>query len=305
MKKKTLTIDIGGTFIKYGLIDEYCQLSLKSKVKTPYKGKEEFLKTLKKIYLEYKEYGLNGIAISAPGLIDVDKGIMVTSGMLTYLEGIHLSEELSQLCDNIFVTVENDAKAAALCESWKGVAKDADNCVVIVFGSGIGGGVVIGRNVLRGKDLIAGEFSPLFIDLKKDSYDNFAQVYSTLAIVKKVQDKKNNMTIDGETIMQLYENNDLDVTEILEEWFVAIAKYCFNIDNILNPDCICIGGGISQNPLFVKKINEAIEDISKNAFVFKKPVVKTCKYYNDSNLIGAYYTFLQLMERKKDVLNDN
>lgn len=294
MKEKTLTIDIGGTFIKYGLIDENCQLSQLSKIKTPYLNQEDFLETLQSIYIEYKKYNINGIAISAPGLIDIENGVMITSGMLTYLEGIHLSKRLSQLCDNVFVSIENDAKAAALCESWVGAAEDVDNSVIIVFGSGIGGGVVINHNILRGKDLIAGEFSPIFIDLKKDSYQNFAYHYSTLAIVKKVQEKKKDFSIDGETVMKLFEDKDLDVVDILEEWFEAIAKYCFNIDNTLNPECIYIGGGISQNPLFVMSINNAIDRIYEKVMLFRKPVVKACAYYNSSNLIGAYYSFLKL-----------
>lgn len=295
---KVLTIDVGGTFIKYGLIDDKCQLTHTSKLKTPYESQDYFIDVLYSIYEELKGNGLQGIAISAPGLIDVQNGIMRTSGMLTYLEGIHLSERLSERCNHLPVSVENDGKAAALCESWVGSAKDGQSCVVLIFGSGIGGGVVLNKQVVRGNDLIAGEFSPIFIDMKKDSYNNFAGEYSTLSIVRKVQEIKSDESIDGERVMQLYRQEDEKVCHLLNEWFEAIAKFCFNIDNMLNPDCICIGGGISADPLFIQKIQESIDVVSEKAFVFRKPLVKVCQYFNDSNLIGAYYTYKQMFGGK-------
>ena len=274
MEKKVLVIDVGGTFIKYGLIDEECHLTKTSKIKTPYESQEHFLKTLQNIYLSYRNENIQGIAMSVPGKIDIEKGVMLTSGALVYLEGLELAEKLSALCNHLPVSVENDGKAAALCESWVGQAKDCQSCVVLIFGSGVGGGIVMNHQVLRGLDLIAGEFSPIFVDLHQGQYESFAGTYSTLAIVKKVQDIKQDENIDGEAMMQLYRQQDEEVVAVLEDWFDAIAKFCYNIDNIINPECICIGGGISQDPLFVEKIQE-----------------------KDSNLIGAYYTYCQLYNK--------
>ena len=289
--KKTLVIDIGGTFIKYGLIDKKCKLSLLSKVKTPKNTEEELLNTLQQIYIEFKQYGLNGIAISAPGIVDADNGVMVTGGALTYLWGMHLAEKLSKLCDELPVSLENDGKAAVLCEASVGAASTCQSCVVLIFGSGIGGGIVLDGKILRGNSLLAGEFSPVFIDYKKESYECLADAYSTLSIVSKVKAVKNDENMSGEKIIALYKENDEDVVSIVDDWFYAIAKFCYNIDYFINPECICIGGGISAEPLFIEKIIENIEVIFNNSFQIRKPIVKVCKYHNDSNLIGAYQTF--------------
>ncbi|WP_296879390.1 ROK family protein, partial [Thomasclavelia sp.] len=99
MEKKVLVIDVGGTFIKYGLINKKCQLTKKGKIKTPYESKEHFLKTLQNIYLSYNKDNIIGIALSVPGKIDVDRGIMITSGALVYLKGLELAKELSIRCD--------------------------------------------------------------------------------------------------------------------------------------------------------------------------------------------------------------
>ena len=243
--------------------------------------------------MKYRQYDIDGIAISAPGKIDVEQGILLTSGALTYLEGLHLSDELSKLCDYLPISVENDGKAAALCESWVGQAKNKNSCVVLLFGSGIGGGIVIDGKILRGSDLIAGEFSPVFSSVDDGHFQSMAGNYSTLSIVKKIRELKKNYQLNGEEMIQLYKNQDKDVKNILEQWFFAIAKFCYNIDCMINPDCICIGGGISSEPLFIEKINEYIDYIYENAYVFRKPMIVPCQYHNDSNLIGAFYTFCQ------------
>lgn len=287
-----LTIDVGGTYIKYGLIDNQLNITNKDKIKTPYHNKEDFLLTLKDLYLKFKNK-IEGIALSVPGRIS-STGDMLSAGALTYLEGLELASELSKICDNIRVSVENDGEAAALCEALYGSAKDYSNSVSIIFGTGIGGGVILNKEILRGDFLIAGEFSLLFTDFNEDNDDRMASLYSTLSIVKKVKKLMNDDSIDGEKMMLLYDQNNELVVKVLDQWFLAIAKFCYNIDCLVNPDVICIGGGISANPLFVDKINEAIDYIETKTYVFRKPLVKCCQFHNDSNLIGAYCRFKQI-----------
>lgn len=121
-----------------------------------------------------------------------------------------------------------------------------------------------------------------------------ASLYSTLSIVKKVKELLGDDSIDGEKMMLLYGQNNELVVKVLNQWFLAIAKFCYNIDCLFNPDVICIGGGISANPLFVNKINEAIDSLETKTYVFRKPLVKCCHFQNDSNLIGAYCRFKQI-----------
>ena len=286
--KKVLAIDIGGTYIKYGLIDQNMNITNHGKVPTPHDSKESVLEMLKSIYEKYSD--VKGIAISAPGLIDVDKGVMRTSGAITCLEGMPLADQLSKLCHHIPVSIENDGKAAALCESTIGAAKDCDNSVALIFGTGIGGGVVIDNKILRGNNLIAGEFSAILTSYKQGS-TNLAQEMSTISIVHKVKEALQQDSMSGEKMIQLYKNQEKTVVTILDEWFQSIAKFCYNLDCLYNPDCICIGGGISEEPLFVDKIQENIDQLFDTIFAFRKPVIKKCKYQNHSNLIGAYCTY--------------
>lgn len=290
MMKKVLVIDIGGTFIKYGLIDTSYQLTCQGKVSTPYENKEHFLDTLYDIYKIF-QHEIEGIAISAPGAIDVQQGYMKTAGMLVYLNGFHIVEELSKRCNNIKVTVENDARSATLCEYKLGAGKGCDSLVSIIFGSGIGGGVILDGKLLYGKQIIAGEFSPIFCNMNAQDYTSLASAYSTLTTVKRLQDRKCDDTITGEDMMRLYRQQDKDAVEVVDEWFEVVAKWCYNIDCLYNPDCICIGGGISLDPLFYEGIMKYIDIIKEKAYVFRKPIVKVCSYHNDANLLGAYLTY--------------
>ena len=144
-----------------------------SKIKTPYESQEHFFKTLQNIYLSYRNENIQGIAMSVPGKIDIEKGVMLTSGALVYLEGLELAEKLSALCDHLPVSVENDGKAAALCESWVGQAKDCQSCVVFIFGSGVGGGIVMNHQYFHLLSCFVSFLQLLKLNTHQQSFDNF------------------------------------------------------------------------------------------------------------------------------------
>ena len=118
---------------------------------------------------------------------------------------------------------------------------------------------------------------------------------STIRIVNKAKEITHEDDLNGERMMALYrEKSYSELNDYLDAWFFAIAKFCYNIDCLYNPDVICVGGGISADPLFVEKIKENIDVIYKEAFVFRKPKVEVCMYQNDSNLLGAYCRFIKM-----------
>lgn len=300
MEKKILTIDIGGTFIKYGLIDHCCHLTELNKIKTPLKSKKDLLQTLCNIYMCFQKQ-IEGIAISVPGIIEVDKGYIFIGGALSYLNGVYLAKELSTLCNHVPVSIENDGKAAAQCEAWQGNAKGTQNSVSLIFGTGIGGGIIVNGKILRGSHLLAGEFGQCLVNFLDDtSFDIINNEMSTLSVVKKVRHALKDDSIQGEDMMLYYQQGNPLVVSLLDHWFMVIAKFCFLLECMYDPEVICIGGGMSENPIFIEKIKEFIENVGQHLGAFKFPNVNTCYHYNRSNLIGAYYHFCQ--KYKGDVL---
>ena len=165
---KYLAIDVGGTFIKYAVITENCSILEKDKTPTKQDSLEIFIQSLTDICDRIKgQYEIEGIALSMPGIIDSKKGFMYTGGSLFCISNVNIVEILEKKV-GIPVTVENDAKCAALAEIWQGSLKDCQNAIVVVCGTAVGGAVIVNREIVSGKNFMAGEFNYVITDSKDD-----------------------------------------------------------------------------------------------------------------------------------------
>lgn len=155
--------DIGGTTVKYGVLDEVGNILEKSAIPTNYQL-ADFLVELDTIVKDaQKRYEkIEGIGISAPGIIQED-GYMLTAGAIRPFYGANIKIELERLT-GLPVSIENDANAAAIAEHWIGNAQGLENYLCIVLGTGIGGGIVLNGEVFRGAHGMAGEFGWSIID---------------------------------------------------------------------------------------------------------------------------------------------
>lgn len=317
-----LVFDVGGTFIKYAWMTPDGEILDKGKIPTKLGADataEEFIDSIVEIYNTYKEKGeVQGIAMDLPGQIDVEKGIVYGGGALAYLDKVHLGEILSKRCDNIRVSMENDAKAAALAEVWKGNAKDAKDACMLVIGTGVGGAVIIDRKVHRGSRLLAGELSYFIGNLRKDDIDMVIPVETTSHVTEVFEKmpflsasncttagliynvaKKKGMAyedVSGELVYKMLDEGDKEVEAILEEMYFSIAKLCVSLYLTIDPDVILIGGGISAEPRFLEGIQRYVDKLKCVVQFLSGIKLDTCKFRNDSNLIGALYNFKQLYD---------
>lgn len=292
-----LVFDIGGTFVKYAKINKEGEILYKNKIPTNNKdGLDVFVETLVAVYNECKE-GIEGIAVSTPGAVDVENGIIYNGGNLPFLHESHFRDLLSEKCDHLPVAVENDGKCAGLAEAWIGAAKDVQDAIVLAFGTGIAGAIIKDKKIHRGNRLIAGEVSFLIneMDRKKDpiiwAHQNSALNLGLLAAKAKGLEEQ---SIDGEKFFALANQNDPDCLEILADFCYAIAVQTYNLTLIFDPDIICIGGGISEQPLLLEEINQQIDVIWEKVPHIAKPKITKCAFNNDSNLLGALYNFMQV-----------
>ena len=134
-----LAIDIGGTFIKFGLVDDDFRISNQSKVPTP-SSLDNFWITLESMISSFKN-GISGIAIACPGEINSKRGFVFKGGLIPYLIAIPLGTRLSKTFQ-LPVKVINDADAAALAEARYGSLQDLDCGAALVLGTGVGLGIV-------------------------------------------------------------------------------------------------------------------------------------------------------------------
>lgn len=300
---KYLAIDVGGTFIKYALIDEEGRLYVKDKVPTEKESLEKFVDLLVDLYNRFSDE-VEGIAICAPGMIDSERGFMYNGGALSFIRNINIVEILESRC-KVPVTVENDAKCAALAEVWKGSLSDCKNAVAVILGTGVGGAVIVDRKVLRGKHFMAGEFSYLFPDMQNwQAGQTLGNCGGVPGFIRLVEEKKKLEagTLDGEKVFSMANQGDAEAIECLKQYCRNLAVQLSNYQFIIDPEKIAIGGGISAQPILLETIKEALREINA-VFPYPVPVpdVVTCKFFNDSNLIGALYVHLKAREEKIDV----
>lgn len=314
-----LVFDVGATFVKHARMTSTGEILEKGKIPTknkPEDGVVGFVDSLVPIYDSYKEKGkIEGIAMGLPGQIDVENGIVYGGGGIKFMDNVKLGEILSKRCDNVKVSLENDGKCAALAEVWMGNAKDCKDACVLVFGTGIGGGVIKDRKVHRGNRLLAGELSYCIenmtrADINKiteiekipsiaDSFDEMPFLVSAHCSVSSLTHKVALAkelpweSVNGELIYKWAAEGDEIVNEILEDEYFSIAKLCCNLYVTLDPDIILIGGGISAQPLFLQGIQKYVDKLRVITKVYDEMKIDVCKYRNDSNLLGALYNFKQ------------
>ncbi len=291
---KYLCIDVGGTSIKYAMLDEALNFYQRGSVETPYEGLETYLGTLTDIYRQYQGEA-KGIAISAPGFIDSENGICITGGSLSdFVEQLPLAEELEKRC-GVPVTVMNDAKSAALAEVTWGALKGCQDAAVIVLGTGVGGALVKNGKVHMGKHFAAGEFSFVFLHPEMEGWEsawgarNGNKRLITMAARARGADPEE---VSGFDVFAWAEEGDEKVLQALQIFAGDLAWMIMNLQVIYDPERIAIGGGISQQPLLLKLVKKQL-DYRYTQLVRSTPraEVVCCRFFNDANLIGAlgYY----------------
>lgn len=293
---KYLVLDVGGTAIKYALMTEKLEFLEKGKIKTPRDSIENFIDNIGNIYDKYKN-DIEGMALSIPGILDSDTGYMYTGGSLEYNTDKNMLKVLGERCKTK-IAIENDGKCAALAELWKGNLQECENGVVILLGTGVGGGIIKDKKLYKGKHFFAGEFSFIAGNINVMS-NNDKEWWGSLNGLDGLLDdfaKAKNLNrneIDGIKFFEYANNNDKDALEILNKFTYKTALAIINLQCILDADKYLIGGGISEQDILIEYIKKNIDDYhSQFEYFVPKPVVDRCKFRNDSNLIGALYNFL-------------
>lgn len=295
-----VVLDVGGSAIKYALMDETGCFVAKSSIPTPKKSLTKFMDTVDSIVKEFdKKYQLKGLAVSMPGAVNIETGMIEGITALPYIHGPNMKDLLQERTE-LPVELENDANCAGLAEGWIGAAKDVKDYLCIVIGTGVGGAVVLDKKIRHGKNGFAGEFGYMMMENYLGTQP--AETYSTLAavggLIKQVAKRKgmDPDVLTGKMIFELAEKGDTEVQNEIEKFMRRLAVGIYNLQFILDPEKILIGGAISHREGFIDNINETLKGMKYDTEGLTVRVER-CQFGNDSNLIGALYHFLQ---RQKD-----
>ncbi|MBP5304453.1 MAG: ROK family protein [Lachnospiraceae bacterium] len=274
-------IDVGGTFIKYGLFSEDLEEISGGKKETP-KDTEGFISALKGLCDKAKEQGVKllGIGISMPGFIDPVTGENTDFSIPPCFTERNIKTELEDYT-GLKVVMENDSNCAAIGEMAKGAGKDLKNFVMVTVGTGLGGATVLDGKLLRGSHFKSGELGFCYVGNKKNPE-------ATSGLVDAVREYTGDKNVNGEYIFAHME--DPGIKNIYDKWLCELAMALGNYVTVLDVDCLLVGGGISEEPRFVEGLKGLISDMF---YLEDYTDVRPCSLGNNAGKIGAAYLALK------------
>lgn len=291
--KLSLGVDIGGTSIKFGVIDGK-KIVYKNEVPTLHTDSEEKLtdyiaEECKKILEKFR---IAKIGVGVPGFI---RNKRVTSVNLPF-KNTELADILSKKI-NIEVNVENDANCAALGEAYMGEGENYENVIMITIGTGIGGGIIIGGKIYHGRG-DAGEIGHLIIERngkdcpcgQKGCFEQYASATALSEEAKKAAlldensllykfYKENSDVMNGKVFFKALYGGCETAKKVYDEYLGSLACGIKSLINIFSPDIIIISGGISKEGDAL--LNPLIEKVGSDV------PIKISSLQSDAGIVGA------------------
>lgn len=301
---KVMVFDVGGTEIKYSVMDEQLNRTDTGSTPTPADSQEHFLNTLREIYLPHKDE-VDGIALSLPGFIDAEQGVVKGGGALSlaYNVGTPVGPRLAEAC-GCRVWIENDGKAAAIAELERGALKGCRNAAVFIIGTGVGGGLIIDGKLVRGRDCTAGEYS--FMNTNADAWSDpsktMAGQCSTSALLSGYRARKGlpaDAPMNGKLFFDAANAAEPEALEVLERFCKMVAVQIYNLTVLLDVEKVAIGGGISKQPLLLDDLRRVYAGLfasrGESPYMIGLPrcEIVPCHFSSEANQVGALYTYLQ------------
>jgi len=275
--KYTIGIDIGGTTIKGGVVDSSGKIIYKCVQPTDAnKGRDAILNNLgyiiKKLLAKFSIQNIKGIGIGCPGQVDRIKGkIISATPNLQGWAGTNVKKFINQITNGFNpIEIDNDANCYTLGEFVYGAGKGSTNMILLTFGTGIGGGIIINKQLYRGYSNYAGEFGHITINYNghkcncgsRGCVEEYASIRGILRTAREKMKKHNSSLkrykiLTPEIIAMESKRGDKIAIEILDKTAFYAAVLIGNIINSFNPEIIVIGGGLSKSGnLFLSMIKE-------------------------------------------------
>ena len=301
MSKTYLGVDIGGTAVKLGLVDETGKVLCRAERSVSFDGyKTPILDTVQAAIRDFLSGHdvpkLEGIGVSATGQIDSRRGVVAgTCGNFPGWIGVDIKGTLERAF-GLPVTVANDANCMVLGEIWVGAAKGYTDVIGVTLGTGVGGGIITGGRLLEGARGLGGELGHFRLHALDGvactcgaigCYERYA---ATTALVRGAQ-KMGLDAPDGRAIFEAAAAGDARTLAVLNHWVNEIAQGLAGLVHIFNPQLILIGGGVSaQQELLIDPVAEKVRKSVMPAFA-EGLEVKAAALQNDAGLVGAVYYF--------------
>ncbi len=307
--KACIGIDLGGTFIKYGLVSEVGEIIEKGKISTPagcgYTETVEAIATATNGLANQNGVPICGLGIGAPGVVDGERGTVRSSGNLGW-ENKPLAKDLSERL-GIPVTLANDANAAAYGEYACGAGKQYNSIVLLTLGTGVGSGIVLNGKLYEGNEGAGAELGHEVIRMggekcacgRRGCFEAYASATALIRQTKRVMEKdKQSMLwqlcggdinkVNGKTAFDGAQSGDRTAKRVVSNYLRYLSEGLANIANTFRPEAILIGGGISaQGESLVKPLQKRVDKLMLGHGAYAPVKIKAASLGNDAGLVGA------------------
>lgn len=295
-------LDVGGSSIKYAVMDEKMNILKKGKAESRHlQNSEEFIACLCDLYRENGSCR-GGIAVSYCGEVDAETGLLHSGGSYRYMAGLNLKQLLEEK-NGIDVSVENDGCCAGLAESRFGALRGYENAAAVVIGTGLGGALILNNTLYRGVHGYAGSAS-LMVRNFDLPYTKQQWAFRTAGAAwpgNEYGRRTGTETLDGVQFFEKVIAGDETAMQVLDDYCSTLANVLFDMNMILDLEAIAIGGGISQQPLLLERLNKAFDRIynaeGMAALHLPRPEIRVCAFHNEANLLGALAHHLDMISR--------
>ncbi len=312
-------IDLGGTNIAVGLVNERCEIVRKSSTPThaTTRTAQEIVEAMgalcKEICaaqgIELSE--VEAVGVASPGIADHTNGVVEYANNLPFRH-FEIAKMLRTLIGVENIHVENDANAAAWGEAVVGAARGTANSVMITLGTGVGGGVIIDRKVMSGFNFAGGELGHIVIEKggvpcscgRRGCWESYS---SATALVRMTNEKieecaktgrKTSMTdiaaksgkVNGRTAFDAMRAGDDAAREVVDTYISYLATGITNIINIFQPEVLSIGGGVSgERDNLLKPLLPLVNAEKYGAGTVADTKICIAELGNDAGIIGAAF----------------
>lgn len=299
IQRLILGIDVGGTNIKFGVINSKGRIIARSNLVTRsyIRNKTKLIDALKSGIqdllagnnLHFSD--LQGIGIGLPGLIDPPGGVVKFLPNIPGWKNVPLKKILQKKF-RVPIFIENDVNLITLGEWRFGAGMGVTNMVCMTLGTGVGGGLILNNQLYRGQGYVAGEIGHMPLNEKgpgcncggKACFERYVgNRYLQRKILKVFKNKKLTLQDTG----MLAARGDRKAVRFWEETAVHIGNALTGVVNLLNPTHIVIGGGVSNRPpFFFKTIEKTIKGRAMTVQAAMCKVVRA-KLGDDAGIVGA------------------
>ena len=307
-----LGIDIGGTNLKAGLVDENYQIAAVKKAPLVFQSMEDMGETLAQMAIELvEETGVGreqvaSVGMGFPGPVDDKKGVVIKTVNIP-IRFMPLAEMFHQRWD-IPVRLGNDADCAALGEYYRYEDKNVESLILVTLGTGIGTGIILNGRIHSGVNGCAGEGGHIVIvhngDLctcgRRGCWERYASANALIRQTQAAMDANSasgmwelvegvRSRVDGRTAFEAMRAGDASAKAVVDQYLRYLADGLANFVNIFQPEVICLGGGVSheRDEDLLLPLQGMVEEMCFGREADRHTKIAKAKLGNDAGIIGA------------------